>query len=673
MLYYAVDTSFGEDIIDIMKVDLAVFGGTPAGIAAAVRGARQGLDVVLVSPYGRLGGMLTNGLGVMDRLYAGRRAPIFNETVEGIINYYRETYGDNSKQLNDCLETRLTFEPRVAELVLNKLVKNTENLVVFKPYFPITIKRTGNQIEEVQIQSRVTKDTKHRIEAQTFIDATYEGDLAGLADVDCRIGRESRGEFDEPHAGRLFTTHGFGAYPLEAAEGLLNLDTFPVTSQLIFSGSTGDGDKAIQAYTYRVCLTSNPETRIPIECPPAYDRNKFVGILESEKESRGKRHYLKSQLVVEDVKTYQIRGARLPNNKISWNDPNLPEINHAYPEADWPQRQEIARQHREHALGLLYFFQNDDAIPENIRDDMKKWGLPQDEFEDASHFPWEMYVREARRIVGRYVFTEQDASLASSFGRTPIHKDSVAVADWPMDSHECRLERQPGSLYDGKFLLSEKTRPSQIPYQTLLPKEINNLIVPVCISSTHVAYGTIRVEPVLMQLGEVAGFAAAMAKEQSVSPAQLAVNNLQHGLVEHGFALTFFNDVEVGDGSRQSIATQFLGTKGFYSDYDARPDDQLTNGVAELWASNYSSLFKDDHDPNSLGGRIYNLERESELPTKRSEFIEMLEAEVLPRDENTGEIENIVSNLGLESDQVMTRGEAAELIYVLSRKEFQQS
>ena len=660
-----------------IKVDLAVFGGTPAGIAAAVRGAREGLDVVLISPYDHIGGILTNGLGVMDRLYTGRRAPIFDETVEGIIDYYRQTYGNNSKQLDDCVNTKLTFEPHVAELVLNKLVNNTQNLVVLKPYFPTAIKRTGNQIKEVQIQSRANKVTRHHITAQTFVDATYEGDLAALADVPYRVGRESSREFDEPHAGRLFTTHGFGAYPLEAAEGILKLDTFPVTSQLIFSGSTGDGDKAIQAYTYRVCLTSNPETRIRVTCPPEYDRNKFVGILESERESRGKRHHLKSQLVVESVKRYQTfpHGARtrIPNNKISWNDPNLPEINHAYPEADWTQRLDIAREHRNHALGLLYFLQNDDAVPENIRDNMKQLGLPQDEFIDNSHFPWEMYVREARRIVGRYVFTEHDASLASSLGRTPIHKDSVAVAEWPMDSHECSLDRQPGSLYDGKLLLSEQTRPSQIPYQTLLPKEVNNLLVPVCISATHVAFGTIRVEPVLMQLGEVAGFAAAIAKEQNVTPVQVPADNLQHRLVEHGFALTFFNDVEVGNGSRQSVAMQLLGTNGFFSDYDARPHDQLTNVVAELWASSYSLLFKDNHDSNYLARRIHNLQPETEIPTKRSEFVEMLEIEAASHGTNSDDIKYIVAALGLESDLVMTRGEAIELIYVLSQKKLQNS
>jgi hypothetical protein len=652
---------------NISEVDLAVFGGTPAGVAAAVRGARQGLDVVLISPYEHIGGMLSNGLGVMDRLYTGRRAPIFDEVVEGIIDYYRQTYGENSDQLADCLDIRLTYEPHVAELVLNKLVNDAQNLVALKPYFPIAVKRAGNKINEVQIQSRTGTVTRRDIKAESFIDATYEGDLMALADVPYRVGRESRREFDEPHAGRIFTTHGFGAYPLEAAEGILKLDTFPVTSQLIFSGSTGDGDKAIQAYTYRVCLTSTPEERIPIECPPDYDRNKYVGILESERESRGKRHYLKSQLVVEDVNNYRIRGARIPNNKISWNDPNLPEINHAYPEADWDERLDISRQHKEHAMGLLYFLQNDDAVPENVREDMNKWGLPQDEFADTANFPEEMYVREARRLVGRYVFTEQDASLASSFGRTPIHEDSIALADWPMDSHECRLERQPGSLYDGKFLLSEKTRPSQIPYRTLLPKEIDNLLVPACISATHVAYGTIRVEPVLMHLGEVAGFAAAIAKEQNVSPGQITADSLQLRLVENGFALTFFNDVEVGNGSRRSVAMQFFGTRGFFADYDARADDQLTNGTAELWASGFSSLSRDDHDSNSLARRIYKLQTDSEIPTRKSEFIEMLKVEA----NSPGP--NLDSALDPKSDRVMSRGEAIELMYGLYQKELPKS
>ena len=232
------------------------------------------------------------------------------------------------------------------------------------------------------------------------------------------------------------------------------------------------------------------------------------------------------------------------------------------------------------------------------------------------------------------------------------------------------MERQPGSLYDGKILLSEKTRPSQIPYRTLLPKEVENLIVPVCISATHVAYGTIRVEPVCMQLGEVAGFAAAIAKEQNVSPGQITADSLQHRLAEQGFALTFFNDVEIGNGSRRSVAMQYLGTKGFFPNYDARPDDQLTNGTAELWASGYFSLLREDHDSDSLARRIYDSRTEKDVQTKRSELIGMLEVEA---DSDGINLDSRRVSVVPESDRVISRGEAIELIYALYQKELSKS
>jgi hypothetical protein len=173
-----------------------------------------------------------------------------------------------------------------------------------------------------------------------------------------------------------------------------------------------------------------------------------------------------------------------------------------------------------------------------------------------------------------------------------------------------------------------------------------------------------------MQLGEVAGFAAAIAKEQNVSPGQITADSLQHRLAEHGFALTFFNDVEVGDGSRRSIAMQYLGTKGFFPNYDARPDDQLTNGTAELWASGYFSLLREDHDSDSLARRIYDSRTEKDVQTKRSEFIEMLEVEA---DSDGINLDSRRVSVVPESDRVISRGEAIELIYALYQKELSKS
>ncbi|MBI63374.1 MAG: hypothetical protein CL775_05175 [Chloroflexi bacterium] len=645
-------------------IDLTVFGGTPSGIASAVTAGRKGLKVALISSTDQLGGILANGLGVMDRLYNGFRSPIFNEITENIIEFYINKYGENSEQVKVCKDTRLTFEPHVAERILNNIVKNNKQIKIYKSFIPNELDIENNQIKSLEIKSIVNKE-KLKLISKTYVDASYEGDLASLSGVPYRVGRESNTEFNEPHAGRIFSTHGFGAFPLEAAEGDLNLDTFPVTSQLIFSGSTGEGDKAIQAFTYRVCLTSDPDLMISIDKPKGYDRKNYLGVLETEKESRKKRHHLKSQFLVNDINNYKIRGPRIPNNKISWNDGNLPEINHSYPEADTKTRLVISKLHREHALGLLYFLQNDKEVPKNIRETSKKWGLSKDEFVDNQNFPKEMYVREARRIVGRYIFTEQDASLSSSFERTPIQKDSIAIADWPMDSHECTIDRQPGSLHDGKVLLSEKTRPSQIPYRSLLPKGVDNLMVTVCLSATHIGFGTIRVEPTLIQLGEVAGFASVLSKEEDTNVSQLETNYLQTQLVENGFAISFFNDVDIDKLNNQSISIHFLGSKGFFTDYNARINDPISKSVAENWVNGYLNFLSKNFDPNTLAKKIYTSKQDENISITNSEFIEMIKS-------GSNKI-HLKFNLPKQiqvNDEIISIGHAAEIIFLLNKNNF---
>jgi len=640
-------------------IDLAVFGGTPSGIATAVTAGRKGLKVALISSNDQLGGILTNGLGAMDRLYTGFRSPLFNEITENIIDFYINKYGENSEQVKVCKDTRLTFEPHVAEIVFNNIVESNKQIKIFKSFIPNHLHVENNQINSLEIKSIVNKE-KLKLIAKTYVDASYEGDLAALSGVPYRVGRESNKEFNEPHAGRIFSTHGFGAFPLEASEGGLNLDTFPVTSQLIFSGSTGEGDKAIQAFTYRVCLTSDPDLMISIEKPTDYNRENYLGVIESEKDSRKKRHHLKSQLVVNDINNYKIRGPRIPNNKISWNDGNLPEINHSYPEGDIDTRLLISKLHREHALGLLFFLQNDKEVPKNIRESSKKWGLAKDEFMDNENFPKEMYVREARRIVGKYIFTEQDASLSANFERTPIHKDSIAIADWPMDSHECTMNRQSGSLYDGKVLLSEKTRPSQIPYRCLVPKGIDNLLVTICLSATHIGFGTIRVEPTLIQLGEVAGFASVISKEQDANVAKLETDYLQTQLVKNGFEISFFNDVDIDNLNSQSISIHFLGSKGFFTDYNARINDPLSKSVAENWANGYSKFLNKNFDPNTLAKKIYTSKQDEDISITNYEFIEMIKSA-----SNKSNLNFNLPNQLQDNDEIITIGQAAEIIFLL--------
>jgi len=637
--------------------DLAIIGATPAGIASALTAGRKGLKVVLISSNDQLGGILTNGLGVMDRLYTGFRSPIFNEISENIIGYYINKFGENSEQVKVCKDTRLTFEPHVVEYIFNNLIEENKNIKVFKSFIPNKVDIKKNEIKSITLNS-IQNDEEIKIIAKTYIDASYEGDMIALSGAPLTIGRESREEFNEPHAGRIFSSHGFGAFPLEASEGNLNLDTFPVTSQLIFSGSTGEGDKAIQSFTYRVCLTSDPDQMIPIRKPKNYKRENYLGILESEKESRKKSHKLKSQLIINDIRNYKIRGPKMPNNKISWNDGNLPEINHPYPEADFKTRLNISKLHQEHALGLLYFFQNDKDVPKEIKESSNKWGLPKDEFTDNENFPKEMYVREGRRIRGRYIFSENDASLSSDFERTPIQKDSVAISDWPMDSHECNANRQAGSLADGKILLSEKTRPSQIPFRILLPQKIDNLISTFCVSATHVAFGTIRVEPTLIQLGEVAGFASFEALIQKINVADLDPNRLQIKLLESNFEISFFNDLNHLNNHSKSI--NYLGSKGFFTDYNSNKNMDISQSVAEQWAKGFVKLLDKDFDPNILAKNIYISKKENHISITNNEFIEMIKNENCKNKLNLN-FEKIKQN----NEKKITIGEASEIIYSL--------
>jgi hypothetical protein len=242
------------------------------------------------------------------------------------------------------------------------------------------------------------------------------------------------------------------------------------------------------------------------------------------------------------------------------------------------------------------------------------WGLPKDEYADNGHVPYEMYVRETRRIVGRHVFTENDGSLAAGYARTPIHPDSIAITDWYMDSHSCTTDSRPGFKYDGKLILTEESRPSQIPYRSLLPREIDNLLVPVCLSASHIAWGAVRLEPVFMQTGEAAGFAASLAKQQGVAPAQLDADLLVRTLVEHRQLVSFFNDLKVTDSEPVIPAAQYFATRGFFHSYDAALHEPLTEATAKVWRQGFAELQSGNLDPRDLAARVAKAAADTDSP-----------------------------------------------------------
>jgi len=589
------------------RFDLVVYGGTPGGIACAVRAAREGLAVGLVNVTRHLGGMLSAGLGLYDASFAGDRAPLVTEIFARILRHYEEKYGADSENARLC-RTHQTFEPHVAERVLTALVADEPGITVFLGWHVVRAGVRDRAIHDIDLREHEGEDSLS-LSATAFVDASYEGDLLAAAGAPCRVGRESRGEYGEPHAGRIFTRYEEGpngpAYPYEAVHGFINLKPFDLCTGRIFPGSTGEGDRAIQAYNFRLALTRDPANRAPIPRPANYRREDFLGLLQGEKESLGTPYPVKSKWLLDDIRNFKFRNHRtIPNGKVSWNHGNFPGRNHGYPEADWDRRREILAAHRDHEFGLLWFLQNDPEVPAEVRARAAELGLARDEFTDNGNFPWEIYVREARRLRGRAVFTELDASLAPGLRRTPLHADSIAITDWMMDSHECTTERQPGSAYEGAVLLSELTRPGQVPWRCLLPPNLDNLVVPVCLSATHVGWGTIRLEPTWIHLAESAAWACVLAQRRSLPPAEIEITELQQILVSRGVMLAFFNDFDMSSDAQWLEAVQYLAPRGFFPSYDACPEAPLDRQTAELWLEGAAELRRGTLDPMRLGRRL---------------------------------------------------------------------
>jgi len=634
--------------------DVVVVGATPGGIACAVRAAREGLRVLIVSRYVHLGGMLSNGLGVMDTLFDGRRAPLYDEVCDRILDHYRTAFGPESEQYTqrapgprEYSSRRLKFEPHVGEKVLNDILAGESLITVLKPYHPFAVERAERRLGAVHVR-QVHGDDVRRVAARVFVDATYEGDLAALAGVPYRVGREGRQEHGEPHAGRIFcnqflTPDDYGLFPREAAAGRLNLRPYRGVTQQLFAGSTGEGDGAIQAYNWRLSQTSDPENSRYPEEPDGYDRGRYVDYLSTPPS-------LRPQIGT------------------------LPGVNHAYPCGDLETRESIEKAHRDYTLGFLYFLQNDEAVPAEERARARGRGLAKNEFTDNDNWPWEIYVREARRIWGRYTFTEHDGTLAPGLERAPIHEDAIAIAEWPMDSHACTTETRLDSMPDGKILLSELTRPSQVPYRCLLPEDVDNLLVPVCLSATHVGWGTLRLEPVWMHVGESVGHAIALAAELDTTPGELSGDLLQRRLVERGVMVSFFNDLDMATDALWVPAVQYLGTKGFFASYDAQPAAPLLAGEAHEWARAAGELLAGAGDANSRARMVWRNDqpgdqtRQGDIGTTTAGFVRMLTATMASQEQITSRVEEAVEACLLELDASLSRGDACRLIYhVLSQ------
>jgi hypothetical protein len=667
------------------KTNLCIVGGTPAGIAAAVRAHWEGMTVTLVSYRPHLGGILTNGLGSFDGNYKGFRAPVQEEWLKMIRDHYRVTYGEDSPEYRTSQsgpfgagrwEGMYTWEPHVAEKMFEEMLSRAAGVKVERGYYPVSVERAGRRICSVLFRS-FSDGTSLRVEADTFIDTTYEADLAALAGVPYRVGREDRNEFNEIYAGKLWVHRSSNEshlgvddeaglkYPRAAARGELNIRPWSGTTQEILSESTGEGDDAVQAYNFRVTLSRDPANRIQVEKPAGYQREIFLPIVQREKEGEELAPIpIKSGLLNYPLTAFPAFN-QLMRGKCDWNAAAIPGAVDAYPDGDWPTRDAIFKRHKDFALGLLYFLQNDPLVPEKVRRESLEWGLPKDEFADNGHFPREFYVREARRIIGRYILREQDCCMGRGLKRAPVHHDSIAIAEWLMDSHDCTPVRYPGAEGDGFTSLSEFTRPAQIPWRSFLPQDIDNLVVGLAISATHAAWGTVRVETVLMHLGEVAAVGAALAIREGISPARLSIDVLQRKLAETHVMLTFFNDFDMSSNAEWVPAVQYLGTKGFFASYWARPEEILSAAIARTWAQIVGAMIDKNVDASSHARRVAAAEDETSEQASIEMFAAALRKELDYRQVSLLPLEQLLRELDATGKSDLTRGHACLLVYRL--------
>jgi len=480
--------------------DIVVYGGTAGAVMTAVAAAREGLKAALVSPDHHLGGMVSGGLGWTDY---GRK--------EVIGGYSLEFFERVGRKYGRDIEWH--FEPHVAEAVFNDLVREAGVTVVLDQRLREKggVRRSGTQVTEIVLESGAS------YRAAIFADATYEGDLMAQAGVSYTWGREASAQYNESLAGVREHTplHQFrAAVSALDAQGRLLPEVMPRAQDAV-----GAADKRVQAYNFRLCMTKTPENRVEWPTPAGYSPSRYellaryLPAFEAE---------LKRPLGVNDVMKADIvqNGKTDTNNNGAFSTDYIGG-SYDYPEANYATRMRIRQAHVDYIQGFMYFLATDPRIPAALSAEMKQWGLCRDEFTDNHHWPYQLYVREARRMIGEYVMSQKDI-------QTELTKpDVIGMGSYNSDSHN--VQRRPTE--DGKAVENEgdmqvRVTPYQIPYRLMLPKrsQATNLLVPVAFSATHVAYSTLRMEPQYMIVGHAAGVAARMAieKKQAVQDVDTA-------------------------------------------------------------------------------------------------------------------------------------------------------
>jgi hypothetical protein len=521
--------------------DLVVYGGTSAGVIAAVQAHRMGKTVIIVGPDKHLGGLSSSGLGFTD---TGNKAVIgglSREFYHRLWQQYqrpetwkwqrREEYGNKGQgtpAIDGEHRTMWIFEPHVAERVFEELVREHKVPVHRDEWLDRAkgVTKTGGRIASIRMLSGRT------YAGRMFVDATYEGDLMAAAGVDYHVGREAQSTYGEKwngvQTGVLHHGHHFGALkkispyvvPGDPSSGVLpRISTAP-------PGKYGQADKRIQAYCYRYCVTDHPDNRIPFPKPEGYDPTQYELLLRIY--DAGWRETFNKFDPIPNRKTDS-------NNHGPFSTDNI-GFNYDYPEASYERRREILEEHETYQKGWLYFIANDPRVPKDVQNEMRRWGLPKDEFQDNGGWPHQIYVREARRMIGSFVMTENEL-----LKRRPTPA-SVGMGSYTIDSHNVQRYITPeGGVQNEGDIGVPTGGPYEIAYGSLVPKrgQADNLLVPVAVSSSHIAFGSIRMEPVFMVLAQSAATAAALAMDAGVAVQDLPYARLRERLMKDGQVLSY--------------------------------------------------------------------------------------------------------------------------------------
>jgi hypothetical protein len=534
--------------------DVVVYGATPGGIAAAVALGRRRWRVALVEPTEALGGLITGGLTRTDFGSVHALGGLFQEFMQAIDGYYAQRYPDTAR--NQALKRGgLFFEPSAARAVFNAWLGVLPSVSVFRACHVVAAETTHGKLTRAVFEDRRAA-LRSALTAPVFVDASYEGDLAAAAGCEYLIGRESSEEYGETHAGELW---------------------WDVWQRRVVD-AVGRGDRRVQAYNYRLCLTRDIDNRRPPPMPLAYRREDYVSLLPDIHAGR-----LDS---LEDILSIlPVPNAKFDANNHPQGNPSSDLVGGAddWPEADWRTREVLVRRHRDHLLGLLWFLRSDPEVPESLQRDAQAWGLAADEFPESRGWPSALYVREGRRIVGDFVFTERDAVAATLSERPPAKPDSIAVGAYPIDSHATgdRHPTEPDWLEGFFYLARGETKPYGIPYRAMLPRGVDGLLVVCAVSATHVGFGSLRMEPVFMSLGLAAGMAAELALLRAVAPRQVPSLTLQRELLARSQVLTVYEDI--GPRTPGWEAWQLWGAFGGVDSYRAEPRRPLTGADWRTW------------------------------------------------------------------------------------------